>query len=77
MHPLLAQWRKLLAYLFAWGVLGLLIAGLMVFTGLASFGWAAMFVLPVCLVFAFAALSAYYVCRALPYARRNWSLANW
>jgi hypothetical protein len=75
MHPLLAQWRKLLAYLFAWGVLGLQIAGLMAFAGLASPGWAALWVLPLCGVFAFVALSAYYVCRALPYARRSWSLA--
>ena len=75
MHPLLAQWRKLLAYLFAWGVLGLLIAGLIAYAGLAAPGWALLFMLPLCAVYAFAALSAYYLCRALPYARRSWSLA--
>jgi hypothetical protein len=75
MHPLLAQWRKLLAYLLAWGVLGLLIAGLIALADLASPGWALLFSLPLSAVYAFAALSAYYLCRALPYARRNWSLA--
>jgi PIN domain nuclease of toxin-antitoxin system len=76
MHPLLAPWRRLLAYLSAWGVLGLLIAGLIVLADLAAPGWALVFAIPLCGVYAFAALSAYYLCRALPPARRSVSLAT-
>ena len=65
MHPILARAERLASYLAAW----LVVAGLLA-TVLArqELTWSAAFllVLPVCLVYAFVCLSAWYICRATP-----------
>jgi len=72
MHPLFADVRKLLWTMAAWLLAGLFVAGLLVTAGMAGWGRALVFALPVVLVFGFLALSAYFVCRSLPMARRRW-----
>ena len=65
MHPILARAERLAAYLAAWLVVALLL-------GACSRGrrrhWVAalLLLLPICLVYAFVCLSAWYVCRATP-----------
>jgi LytS/YehU family sensor histidine kinase len=65
MHPILARGERLASYLAA----GLVVAGLLA-TVLAQqdLTWSAAFLLvfPVCLVYAFVCLSAWYICRATP-----------
>ena len=72
MHPLLSDPRKLLAYVLAWGVAGAGIAALLRLTDMAAWLPALAFALPVCLVYAFVALSSYYVCRSVPVGQRRW-----
>jgi two-component system sensor histidine kinase AlgZ len=66
MHPILAEWRRLGAYLGAWAVVGVLIASQLVIA--APFGWieALIFSLPLSLLLGFAGLGAFWVCRAAP-----------
>src|SRR5512139_1282845 len=66
MHPLLAEWRRLGAYLGAWGLVGTLIAAQLVVA--APFGWleALTFAVPLALLFGFVGLGAFWVCRAAP-----------
>jgi hypothetical protein len=66
MHPILADWRRFGAYLFAWALVGLLIAAQLVLA--APFGWveALAFVVPLTLLFGFAGLGALWVCQAAP-----------
>jgi two-component system sensor histidine kinase AlgZ len=75
MHPLLADVRKLFWYVLAWLLAGVGIAGLLRLTERAEWNGALWFALPICLVYAFVALSSYYVCRSLPYAQRRWPVA--
>jgi len=69
MHPLLTRPRQLGLYLLAW----LPLAGILVYllTGSGGLNWheAIILSLPLCLVYAFACLSAWYPCRALPLER--------
>ena len=68
MHPLLVEWRRLLAYLGAWAIVGVLIASQLVLA--APFGWieALVFALPLSLLLGFAGLGSFWVCRAAPLA---------
>ncbi|MGN6528574.1 MAG: sensor histidine kinase [Burkholderiaceae bacterium] len=75
MHPLLADVRKLFWYVLAWELAGVGIAALLHLAGQARWLGALTFALPVCGVYAFAALSSYYVCRSLPWAQRRWPVA--
>ena len=64
MHPILEDRRRLALYLLAW-----LLVGLLLTLGLRSDSpWltAAAFLLPLCFVYAFFGLSAWYLCRAFP-----------
>ena len=65
MHPILARTERIASYLMGW----LVVAGLLA-TVLArqDLTWSAAFllVLPLCLVYAFVCLSAWYICRATP-----------
>ena len=65
MHPILGRAERLAAYLAAWLVVCVLLAA--VFTRL-GLGWveALALLLPLCLVYAFVCLSAWYVSRAVP-----------
>jgi hypothetical protein len=64
-HPILGRVNRLAAYLAAWLIVCVLLAA--VFTRL-GLGWleALAFLLPLCLVYAFVCLSAWYVSRATP-----------
>src|SRR5215213_8984425 len=67
MHPILAQFERLAAYLALWTVLGVLVSGVLTNQGL-SWPEALVQVLPPLLVYSFVCLSAWYVCRATPLA---------
>jgi two-component system sensor histidine kinase AlgZ len=66
MHPILAEWRRLGAYLTAWLLLGALLAALL--GTAAPFGWveAAVFAVPLALLYAFMGLGSFWVCRSAP-----------
>ena len=66
MHPILADWRRLLAYVLAWELLGALLSALLVLSG--SFSWAPALSLavPLAALYAFVCLGAFWVCRAAP-----------
>jgi two-component system, LytTR family, sensor histidine kinase AlgZ len=64
MHPILGDPRALGIYLLLWQLLGLLLtAGL---RGDGDWTTSAAFFLPLCFLYAFVCLSAWYVCRAYP-----------
>lgn len=71
MHPILCDTRRFLTYIAAWLLAGALLAGLLGFTTDAPWSACLLLALPLSLVYGVSALSAYYVCRALPYARRS------
>jgi two-component system, LytTR family, sensor histidine kinase AlgZ len=75
MHPIFSDNRNLLWYMAAWLCVGLFIAALMVMTGHAPLARSVIFAVPATLVFGFEALSAYYLCRSLPFAQRRWPAA--
>ena len=75
MHPVLSDRDRLLGYMAAWLLAGSIGASLLRFTGVAGWGPAMLFALPLALVYGFVALSAYYVCRSLPYTRRSLGLS--
>lgn len=66
MHPILAEWRRLGAYLATWVLLGGLLAALLATA--APFGWleAIVFALPLAIIFGFVGLGSFWVCRAAP-----------
>ncbi len=66
MHPLLANWRRLVAYVAVWELLGILLAPLLVLTG--GFLWveALAMAIPLTAAYAFVCLGAFWVCRAAP-----------
>src|SRR5271157_5479215 len=72
MHPIFGGGRRMLAYLLAW----LPVLTLLAFAAKAAGGlaWWQEFALltPACGVFAFACLSPWYLCRALPLDRVGW-----
>ncbi len=64
MHPILGDRRRLAIYLVAWLLIGLLLmSGL---SGDSAWLSAAVFFLPLCLVYALVSLSSWYICRAFP-----------
>jgi two-component system, LytTR family, sensor histidine kinase AlgZ len=66
MHPILAEWRRLVAYLGAWAVIGVLVAFQLVLA--APFGWieALAFAVPLSLLLGCAGLGSFWVCAAAP-----------
>src|SRR5512141_565049 len=66
MHPILAEWRRLGAYLGAWALIGTLIAAQLV--AAAPFDWleALVFAVPLALLFGFVGLGAFWICHAAP-----------
>jgi two-component system sensor histidine kinase AlgZ len=66
MHPILAEWRRLWAYLAAWALLGVLLAALLVVA--APFRWleAMAFAVPLTVLYGFVGLGSFWVCRAVP-----------
>lgn len=66
MHPILEDRRRLVIYLLAWVLIGMLLtAGL---RSDATWTTALAFFLPLCFVYAFVGLSGWYLCRAFPIA---------
>lgn len=76
MHPILSDLRKLLIYILSCLLLGVGSAGLLQFSDSADWPQALALTMPLCLLYGFVALSAYYVCRSLPYARRHFASAS-
>ena len=69
MHPILGHVRRLALYLLAWVPLAALLAYLLDVTGGLNRVEAIAFAFPLCLIYAFICLSAYYSCRATPIGR--------
>jgi hypothetical protein len=71
MHPILAERRRLWAYLSAWGLLGALLTALVALG--APFSWieATAFTLPLALLYAFVGLASFWVCQAAPFHRSS------
>jgi len=67
MHPILTS-RRLLLYLLAWVPAGALLTYLTWAGGGFRLGQAAAVVAPACLVYAFACLSPWYLCRSRPFS---------
>jgi two-component system sensor histidine kinase AlgZ len=67
MHPILGQFRRLILYLSAWGPLSGILLYIFVSQGGLSLGRAAALVFPLCLIYAFVCLSAWYTCRSTPF----------
>ena len=75
MHPILSDLRKLLFYILVCLLAGALVAGLLQSSQAAAWPQALLFAMPLCLLYGFVALSAYYVCRVLPYRERHFAAA--
>jgi len=69
MHPILAERQRLLAYVTAWELLGILLAALLVSTGPFSWLQALALAMPLCLFYGFACLGAFWVCQSTPVNR--------
>ena len=66
MHPFFARPRQLGLYLLAWIPLAAILVYLLAASGGISWREAASLTIPLCAVYAFVCLSAWYPCRALP-----------
>ncbi|MBZ5523375.1 MAG: histidine kinase [Acidobacteriia bacterium] len=66
MHPILSQFRRLALYLLAWAPLAGLLVYLLAVPGGLSRSWSLALVVPLCLIYAFVCLSAWYSCRGTP-----------
>jgi sensor histidine kinase YesM len=66
MHPILGHLRRLGLYLVAWIPLAAILLYLLASPGGMSLAQALVMVLPLCLVYAFMCLSAWYSCRGVP-----------
>ncbi len=66
MHPILARTSRLILYLGLWLPLGSALASLLVETTALRGGEAVALALPLAIVYAFACLATFYLCRALP-----------
>lgn len=66
MHPILRNFRALTLYLAAWGPVSAILIYLFVSLGGLTWARAAVLAIPLCLIFAFVCLSAWYSCRTIP-----------
>jgi len=66
MHPILGQLRRLGLYVLAWIPLGAILLYLLGALGGLSWGRAAALAIPLCVVYSFICLSAWYSCRGTP-----------
>lgn len=66
MHPILGHFRRLVLYLAAWGPIAGILSYLFASLGGMSGERAVALALPLCLIYAFVCLSAWYSCRSLP-----------
>jgi len=72
MHPILGQFRRLALYLLAWVPLGGILLLLAAPTGV-NWPRALVLIVPLCLVYAFICLSAWYPCKGTPLATSGFS----
>src|ERR1700712_1781456 len=72
MHPFLADSRKLFWYVLAWLVAGAGFAALLHLDEQAEWSGALLFSVPLCVVWSFDVLSAYYLTRSQPWSQRRW-----
>jgi two-component system sensor histidine kinase AlgZ len=73
MHPILGHMRQLGLYLLAWIPLAVLLLYLLASPGGMSLPQAMAMVLPLCLIYAFMCLSAWYSCRGAPLGTSTFS----
>src|ERR1700746_263706 len=73
MHPILGHMRRLGLYLVAWAPLSAILLYVLRSTGGLTWTQALLLVLPLCLVYAFMCLSAWYSCRGTPLATSSFS----
>jgi signal transduction histidine kinase len=73
MHPILSQFRRLALYLIAWIPLAGLLAYILATSGGAAPREALALAVPLCLVYAFVCLSAWYSCRVTPLEQSSFS----
>lgn len=73
MHPILGQFRRMVLYLVAWIPLAALLAFLIATTRNVGLREAVALAFPLCFVYAFVCLSAWYPCRVTPLEHTNLS----
>ena len=73
MHPILARRRNLGLYLLAWIPVAAILVHSLAGSGGLSWGEALALAGPLCLVYAFACLAAWYPCRATPLERSSFA----
>jgi len=73
MHPILGQFRRMVLYLVAWIPLAALLAFLMTATRAIAWRGALALAFPLCFIYAFVCLSAWYPCRVTPLEHTNLS----
>jgi two-component system sensor histidine kinase AlgZ len=73
MHPILNDFRRLILYLGAWGPISAILIYLFVSRGELTWTQALVLAYPLCAVFAFVCLSAWYMCRNVPFG----SYSSW
>lgn len=71
MHPILSRPRRLLWYVLAWIIPGILLAWTLVAVHSVAWSGALFFALPVVHLYGFILTSSYYVCRSLPIRQRT------
>ncbi|WP_331350847.1 sensor histidine kinase [Cellvibrio sp. UBA7671] len=71
MHPILSQPRRLLWYVLAWIVPGILLAWTLVAENSVAWSSALFFALPAVHFYGFILTSSYFVCRSLPIRQRT------
>lgn len=71
MHPILGQFRRMVLYLAAWIPLAALLAYLLAMTQAMGLREALALAFPLCLIYAFVCLSAWYPCRVTPLERTS------
>jgi two-component system, LytTR family, sensor histidine kinase AlgZ len=76
MHPILGHFRRLMLYLSAWGPISAILLYLFASIGGLTWGRAASIALPLCLIYAFVCLSAWYTCRGVPLTNSGSWLAH-
>ncbi len=73
MHPILSQLRRVALYLLAWIPIGAILLYLMASQGGMEWTRALALVIPLCVIYAFVCLSAWYSCRYTPLERASFS----
>src|SRR6266404_2912109 len=73
MHPILGQLRRLGFYALAWIPLAAILLYLLVALGGLTWARAAALAIPLCVIYAFVCLSAWYSCRGTPLETSSFS----